>query len=229
VKPAPFAHLPRDSSPLDSPSTDVSWAPPSSERAAIVVDLPGGTSVQCGLALAAMGYRPVPLFNAIPPPMADVAAVVNVDSILSTLQDGAERLRELPLPTEAPPAFLLDADRQAAPGPVMTGMFDNRSVAFVTDFPSATRLAANGITRALLVRNQLAGMGADQTYALQLWRQGGMNLSAKWITKPDGPTPLTLPRPSIWAGIQQRLEILFGFRRNAAGEFGEFIPQSAGG
>jgi hypothetical protein len=229
VKPAPFAHLPRDSPPLDEPPADVSWAPLPTDRIAIVVDLPGAASVPCGLALAAIGYRPVPLFNAIPSPMADVAAVVNVDLILAGLQHGAARLRDLPLPADAPPAFLLDADRQAAPGPVGTGMFDNRSVVFSTDFPSATRLAAHGISRALLIRNQLAGIGADLTYALQLWRQSGVDLTAKWLSEPGGPAPLTLPRPSIWAGIRQRLEVLFGFRRNAAGEFGEFIPQSAGG
>src|SRR5439155_13241715 len=104
AKPAPFAHLPRELPPdSDTPPPDLSWVPAPGERVALVVDLPRAASVHLGLALAGIGYRPVPLFNACPPPVApdhpappgDVS-VVAVEPILSALVRGAERLRATP-------------------------------------------------------------------------------------------------------------------------------------
>lgn len=230
VKPAPFAHLPSEFPPIDpSPAADVAWASPP-KRMAIVVDLPGAASVQYGLALAAVGYRPVPLFNAIPPPTPDAIPVVKVAPILAALQQGAEVLRGIAVTTDAPAAFLLDADRPATHNPPLPGAFDNRSVVFVTDFPSAGRLAAQGLTSALLVRESGSGLGDDLRYALQTWdKQGVAIVSAKWLAEPGGPVPFTLPRRSWWAGLRLRCRTLFGFRRNPSGEFGEFIPHATGG
>ncbi len=231
TKPALFARLPCEVSATDGGANlDVSWAPPLAERVALIVDLPGAISVRCGLALASLGYRPVPLFNAVPPPAGSAAAsVVDVEPILNALQQGAQRLQELSIPTEAPPAFLMDANRQANEQPLLPGTFDNRSVVFVSDFPSAARLTGQGIARALLVREHAAGLEADLTYALQIWKRGGIDLSAKWLENSDLPTAFNLPRPSFWSGLRLRLADLFGLRRNAAGEFGEFIPRAAGG
>src|SRR5262249_18281438 len=89
VKPVLFAHLPR---PLPSPPEfqppDLSWVPPEAERVALVIDVAGSESAEIGLALAGRGYRPVPLFNACPPPVANAQetvedpSVVDVTSIL---------------------------------------------------------------------------------------------------------------------------------------------------
>ena len=49
-------------------AADLSWAPPPAEKAAFVLDLPGAEGVLNGIALAVLGYRPVPLYNAIPLP-----------------------------------------------------------------------------------------------------------------------------------------------------------------
>src|SRR5947209_6841220 len=106
VKPALFAHLPRQAIPTPPPPVfDVSWAPPVAERFALVIDLPGGASVACGLALAEIGYRPIPLFNAIPQPApregeSPIVAAVDVEPILSALQDGADRFRSLSIPQD---------------------------------------------------------------------------------------------------------------------------------
>jgi hypothetical protein len=231
VKPAPFAHLPREQPPaVDTVAPDLSpWIPLPAVKSAIVVDLPGVLSVHWGLALASIGYRPVPLFNAIPPPTFDAVAVVNVAPILAALQYGAEIRHSVALPADAPPAFLIDSDRQATHNPPLPGTFDNRSVVFITDFPSATRLASNGITKALLIRDSAAGLGDDLRLALQTWQKEGITLTAKWLAEPGGPVPWTLRRPSWLAGLWQRLRVFFGFRRNPSGEFGEFIPHAAGG
>lgn len=230
VKPAPFAHLPGEFPPVDpTPELDAAWAAPPT-RIAIVVDLPGALVVQYGLALAAVGYRPVPLFNAIPPPTPEALSVVNVAPILGALQHGAEALRRIPLPANAPPAFLIDADRQAIQNPPVAGAFDNRSIVFVTDFPSAARLAAQGLTSVLLFRESESGLGDDLRFALQTWdRQGLPIIAAKWLSELGGPVPFTLPRSSWWTGFRQRFRTFFGFRRNPSGEFGEFIPHAAGG
>jgi hypothetical protein len=158
----------------------------------------------------------------------DVHAV-DVEPILVALQQGAERLQTIFNPLDAPPAFLIDADRQTPRRPIAAGMFDNRSVVFTTDFPSAARLAAHGIKQAILVRDDRAGLGGDLRYALQLWQKAGVMLSAKWLSETGGPTPLTLPRPHWLAGLWWRLKALFQFRRNVAGEFGTFIPIAAAG
>src|SRR5947209_15886262 len=113
AKPVLFAHLPRPLLTVEVPPRDVSWAPPAAERWGIVVDLPGAESVAAGLALAAVGYRPVPVFNACPPPVeAAQWAVVDVDPILAALVHGAPRLQAGTLPENGPPRLLVEAQRQ---------------------------------------------------------------------------------------------------------------------
>src|SRR5258708_3464877 len=103
------------------PELDVSWAPDASERCALVLDLPGADAVFLAMALAGNGYRPVPLFNALPTPagsrVLDPAtgrpvAAVNVLPILSALRDKASELAGLTIPSDAPPVFMLDANRR---------------------------------------------------------------------------------------------------------------------
>ena len=94
AKPVLFAHLPRPLPSLEpATSLDLSWIPPAEERRALIVDLPGAAAVRLGLALAGRGYRPVPVFNACPPPLGPEAtaapAVIDVDTILAALVDGA--------------------------------------------------------------------------------------------------------------------------------------------
>ncbi|HEX3448175.1 MAG TPA: hypothetical protein VHS97_07960, partial [Isosphaeraceae bacterium] len=89
---------------------DVSWAVDSDRATALVVDLPGAQGVTMAMALAAMGYRPVPLYNACPAPAGDTALVV-VRPIMIALASAASSLQSLGLPDEATPAFLLDAMR----------------------------------------------------------------------------------------------------------------------
>jgi len=238
AKPALFAQLP----PLLPPDTeraadDLSWMPQADDRAAIVVDLPGAASVHFGLALASLGYQPVPLFNACMPPghaaapdaTGETASVVRLEPIVAALVRGAEQLRVNLPPASAPPALLIDADREATHRTVAPDAFDNRSVVFVSDFPSAATLARNGITRAIVVRQQPGVVGADLAYALQVWQQAGVKLESKSLSEPGPPAPLVLPRPRWWTGLLRRLRGMFGFRRNAAGDFGGFVPHPSAG
>ena len=62
VKPVLFSHLDvtMPEMTIPQPACGVSGAPPTAERAALVLDLPGAEGVFAGLALAARGYQPVP-------------------------------------------------------------------------------------------------------------------------------------------------------------------------
>src|SRR5215471_9521139 len=73
AKPVLFAHLDSALSYIQvtSAPSDVSWSAPPGESVGIVLDLPGVDGVVTGLALAGRGYRPVPLYNALPLPFGE--------------------------------------------------------------------------------------------------------------------------------------------------------------
>src|SRR5436309_8538533 len=123
VKPVLFAYLDSALSqiPVAEAASDVSWSPPPNEKVALVLDLPGAEGVLAAVALARRGYRPVPLYNAVPLPFGGplldpltnrAVAAVNVLRIISALRKCAEELVQLNVPCDAPPAFLLDANRR---------------------------------------------------------------------------------------------------------------------
>src|SRR5947209_11848860 len=70
AKPVLFAcmHIePAPSAALEVPTVP-EWLPDASQRAVLVLDLPGDEGVKFGLAAAQAGYQPVPLYNAVPGP-----------------------------------------------------------------------------------------------------------------------------------------------------------------
>src|SRR5436309_3420802 len=113
AKPVLFAHWTGAEPPAwdAPPEPDVAHLPPADGSSGVVVDLEGLQSIAVGIALAKRGYRPVPLFNACPPP-AGVPAVVDVWPMLWALAAKAPELAAIPLAADAPPAFLLDAGRR---------------------------------------------------------------------------------------------------------------------
>ena len=235
VKPVLFAHM-RDSlqpTPDAPPPPDVSWAKPADRSTAIVVDLPGRTGVWMGLALAEQGYRPVPLYNAAPGPEQSLSgtpvAVVEVWPIVAALYAGAAILRELPLAGDAPPVFLLDAERRRGRGVIVPGRFDNRSVSFPTDFPSANFLLSGGIARAVLVQEHGNRPEADLAHTLRRLQDAGMEISLKALNVPGPPRPIVVSRPSMYRWIWHRILTLAGLRRNALGGFGGTLPEPSGG
>src|SRR5436190_12804335 len=177
IKPVLFAYLDPGVThpPFEEPVPDVSWAPRPAEKTALVLDLPGAEGVVAGIALASLGYRPIPLYNALPLPFGarvldplslKSVAAVNVLPILAALRNGAEALVQLTLPPEAPPAFLLDANRAGEKRKMLPGEFDNRSICFTTDFPSVTFLASQGIQRVILVQKSRTEPQRDLAHSL---------------------------------------------------------------
>lgn len=239
TKPVLFAHLDAPiSQAAENLSRDVIWIPAPEERVAIVVDLPGAEGVQVGIDLAARGYRPVPLYNAVPLPFAaqvlnpvatGFVAAVDVLPIVSALAESSSQLAQITLPPDAPPAFLLDSNRQGDGRPMNPGDFDNRSICFTTDFPSANFLHAHGIGRVLLVQRSRILPMSDLAHILRRWQDGGLAMEKTRVDFPDGRQPLEVTRPSWYGTMFQRALAAMGLRRARIGGFGAFVAASAGG
>ena len=224
VKPVLFAQrtIARDdmSSPDEWLNMDPTWAPGAHDRTALVVDLPGRQSLLAGLALAARGYRPVPLYNAC----SGVSAVVPMEPILDLLARGATYLAGLYLPDDSPPAFLLDADRLRGSGPPIPGRFDNRWLVFPQDFPSANFLRSHATRSALLVQTQADQPQSDLAHVLLRWQQGGLPLQVVAAAPGAVAQPLKVRRPRLFRWMWHRALASLGLRRNSAGGFGAIVP-----
>ena len=230
AKPVLFAHWNAAALPeVPAPSLpDASWAPPADAATAIVLDLPGAFGVGMGLALALRGYEPVPLYNAAPAPSGS-HGVVDVESILNALASAAPQMAEIRLATDAPPAFMLDADRRfGAPQP-LPGAFDNRSVSFPTDFPSANTLLSRGINKVTLVQADVFPPQEDLAHTLRLWQKGGIALEARTLNDPLRAWPLVLRQPTLFGWIIFRLRMLLRLQRNPLGGFGGTLPEASAG
>jgi len=221
------------------PSHAAEWCPENHAGVVIVVDLPGAESVMIGLALAERGYRPVPLFNAIPLPLGfpmldplsgrRIAAVDTVP-IISALQYGAERLVKLQIPNDAPPAFLLDANRHGNGLVMEPGEFDNRSVCYTTDFPSANFLLAKRYSRALLVQRNGINPHSDLVHVFRRWLDAGIALQLIQLDTSATPERLEVPRPPWFGAMFQRALAAVGLRRaSSSGGFGAWVPESGAG
>jgi len=178
AKPVLFAHLGTSFAlPASAEAAcDAAWSPAPDEKVALVLDLPGDEGVWVGVALAARGYHPVPLYNAVPLPFGAPildplsrrsVAAVNVLPIISALRRGADQLAGMKIPPHAPPAFLLDANRHGDGLKMQPDEFDNRSVCFTTDFPSANFLRTHGIQRVLLIQHDRIEPQSDLAHVLR--------------------------------------------------------------
>jgi hypothetical protein len=240
AKPVLFAHLDSALSliPVTEIAVDVNWAPPPGDKVALVLDLPGPQGALTGVALAARGYRPVPLYNALPSPSGEAPlnplaggemVAVNVLPILSALRSGAEELAKLSLPSDAPPVFLLDANRSGNGQHLQPHEFDNRSISFTTDFPSANFLAFHGIQRAILVQINTVEPQSDLAHTLRRWQDAGFVLKRKRLDLPDPPEIFEVVKPPWYGAMFQRALAAVGLRRARDGGFGAWMPDSSAG
>lgn len=199
---------------------DVSALPRSSDRTAIIVDLPGVLSVTYGLALAKRGFRPVPLYNGC----VGRSAVVPTEHLQSAMVEGATELQEMRIDRDAPPAFLLDAHRLRDAGRVRPGQFDNRWMTFPQDFPSASLLQSREIEMAILLQDEESA-GEDLAHVLLRWKEAGIRVMTQKRGANSTARPLSLLRPPGYRALWHRALAALGFRRNSAGGFGSLIPE----
>jgi hypothetical protein len=216
VRPVLFAQMPQYLA-----ASDVSWAPAADGKTLLVLELAGATSVHWGLALAGIGYRPIPLFNACTGPN----ALVVQEPIQNALYDGAAYLQTLALAADAPPAFLLDQFRQTAMRPIRPGAYDNRWRVFPEDFPSAEVLLSKGFTDVILVRSETGPIQGDLALVMWSWQKAGLVILQKNLEDRSRPRPLSAPRPSWLSRLWQKCQV--GQRSPPEG-FGHVIPASHG-
>lgn len=121
---------------------------------AILIDLPGGDSIKRGIQLAKQGFRPIPIFNGTNPNMGTMSTTNNA-IIEPFLIWGAIELKKIPLEKDAPPVFLLDSNRLCR-YKENRFVFDNSWDVYPQDLPSAEYFLKNGITKIIVVGNDIA-------------------------------------------------------------------------
>ncbi len=205
---APDPHVP------DLPAQP--WADFLEGRTAVVLDLPGDTSVYHALALVQHGLQPVPLFNGC----AGAGACIDVNSIMMALRRGAALLRHS-IAGDAAPAFMLDANRTV--GKPLPGSFDNRWVVFPQDFPSGRFLRAHGLERVLVVHHEGRKPADDLNQILAAWKKERLDIFGVGAAGTT-PTPLTVTRPWALRPLAALALLGMGLRYNSAGGFGAKIP-----
>ncbi len=236
AKPVLFACMPEDDpgSPSSLPPWDTGWLPATTENLALVLDLPGREGVAAALALAARGFRPVPLYNATPGPASRdfspvgpqpiPAVAVDAKSIMTALQQATGLLGLVDLALDAPPAFMLDANRRGGNSDPAPRTFDNRSVSFATDFPSPALLRSHGIRGAILVQATGSQPQADLAPALRRWQEAGLVLKLKRLDHPGPPMEFEVACPPRFRRVWQWILEAIGWRRSPPGGFGHFGP-----
>ena len=115
---------------------------------AIIVDLPGNDSIKEGLALAKLGFRPIPIYNGTETQEGAMPTVDN-HSIVIGLVKGALELQKMNLSNNAMPAFLLDSNRMNR-YKMDFSVFDNSWDIYAQDMPSAEYFLQNGIKKIII-------------------------------------------------------------------------------
>jgi hypothetical protein len=230
AKPALFVHMEKcqllGESLGDWKSIDVRWAPEPRRATALIVDLPGLLAARTGVALAAVGYRPVPLYNVT----VGARPLVAVEPIGDCLMEGSAALMEMRIAADAPPAFLLDSKRLKPDIIPVPGHFDNRWMVTPQDFPSANMMLSRGIAEVIVVQNDDRLPLEDLAHVLLRWQKSGIRIRTLEAGSTRGVQDITVKEPSMFRKAWYRALALTGFRRNAAGGFGGMIPvPSAGG
>jgi len=155
---------------------------------AIFVDTPGYEGIAEGLALARLGYRPIPLYNGTVEQNAAMALVDN-GIIAVALKTGVSELIKLTIADDAPPAFLLDSNRLLR-YKMDVSLFDNSWDIYPQDMPSAGYFLNNGIDK-IIVRSEK--IHKDLARILYGFRKKGLKIF--FTTGYDHPKIVSLKKP----------------------------------
>ncbi|MBR3613688.1 MAG: hypothetical protein IKL55_00720 [Clostridia bacterium] len=122
------------------------------EDTAIIVDLPEHYSINEGIALSRLGYRPIPVFNGTAQTKGARATVDN-HAVESGLIFGGIELQKIELKQDAPPVFLTDSNRLNR-YKLDISIFDNSWDLYHQDLPSAEYFLKNGIDKVIVRGNK---------------------------------------------------------------------------
>lgn len=220
----------------DAPLRVPEWA---REGRAVLLDLPGPASVAYAAWLALRGgYEPVVTFNNWPHKQGLVDAHKSLGALVHFVPWAVEAKRERAAGAwdgRAPPAFVLDAGRLGSRKPRPKD-FDNRYYLLDADFPTVAQFKRAGVERVVYVRETgtwppdrmemddlnaylhglSKGMGVDVATAhVRDWSLGEPREYSPTIRD----TPFTTVKDPKFRG----------FRRSAAGGFGELVPEPSSG
>jgi len=144
------------------------------KNTAVIIDMPGATSVTYGLGMAKAGYRPVPLYNGIHEQKnGGLDSIVDNASITNALVSGEQIMRTAILDPDAPAAFLLDSNRNPYL-PDTFGKYDNRWTIDPEDMPSTSYLQEQGITKILIMSDR--DIQPDLLHIINRYRQNGITV-----------------------------------------------------
>ena len=138
---------------------------------AIIVDLPGNTSIKEGLAIAKFGFRPIPIYNGTDEQEGAMATVDN-KIIKIGLIKGALELKKMQFDKDAPPVFLLDSNRMNR-YKINLSVFDNSWDIYAQDIPSPEYFLKNGICD-IIVRGNC--INKDLNKVLYPFQKKGINI-----------------------------------------------------
>ena len=119
---------------------------------AIIVDLPEYYSINDGISLSKIGYRPIPVFNGTAQSK-NARSTVDNHAVEAGLIFGALELQKVELDTDAPPVFLTDSNRLNR-YKVDIFIFDNSWDLYHQDLPSAEYFIKNGINKIIIRGNE---------------------------------------------------------------------------
>jgi hypothetical protein len=239
VIPVPFAQiqpaLPDTHTTLVSKESEW-WFPGSGGTdSALVVDLPGKLAIEYGLAVARRGMRPVPVIDGSPFPSEDwcdspgaFKVAVEMGELSNELRRGAELLAGQHIAPDAPPAFLLDANRDNGGVPPAREMFDNRWKTFPQDYPSARLLNERGIRRVIVIQEKVGEPREDLQHVLLRWQEAGLEIYAQGVRERSDPRAMRVAKPSWYRASWYRAMAMTGLRRGVFGGFGNW-PHGTGG
>lgn len=128
--------------------TSINYLKGYEKNTAIIVDLPDEESINEGLSLAKMGYRPIPVYNGTNP---NEGVMANVDNhiIEEGLVWGATQLKQIELLQDANPAFLLNTNRMQR-YKMDVSVFDNSWDLYHQDLPTSEYFLKNGINKIII-------------------------------------------------------------------------------
>ena len=143
------------------------------KNSALIIDLPGNKSINEGLALTKLGYRPVPIFNGVDEQEGSLS-VVNNKGIELGLLYGAEVLshENINLKVDARPAFLTDSNRMNR-YKLSTSMYDNSWDVYAQDLPTSDFVKTQGID-SIIVRSDI--LRKDLNKILYKFQKDGLKI-----------------------------------------------------
>lgn len=191
VRPVPFIVINDDIKIYDAydfTNHGIKYLTKASSDTAIIVDLPGDDSIVEGIALAKMGFRPIPVYNGTNEQNGAIATVDNRVIELGLVL-GALELQKINLSKEAPPVFLLDSNRMNR-YKMDASVFDNSWDIYHQDIPSCEYFFENGINN-IIIRGSV--VNKDLNKILYKFQRKGMKIL--FTNGYDEPKEVKLKKP----------------------------------